>query len=52
MKTQPGGYSPYASLDYRAELQHTALSGKDLFVFLLYTTWSQLMGEGESQEAC
>lgn len=24
MKTQPGGYSPYAPLDYRVELQHIA----------------------------
>lgn len=51
MKTQPGGYSPYASLDYRVELQHITLSGKDMYVFLLYTTLSWLVGEGESQEA-
>lgn len=31
--TQPGGYSQYASLDCRAELQHTALSGIDLSMF-------------------
>lgn len=31
--TQPGGYSSYASLDCRAELQHTALSGIDMSMF-------------------
>jgi len=51
MKTLSGGHSPYASLDYGVELQHISLSGKDLYVILLYTTLSQLMGDGEPLEA-
>lgn len=50
MEKQPGNYALDASQDCRVGLQHIALSGKAIYVFLAVHNLVMLMGAGDSQE--